>query len=94
MSSYASRRCARRSSGRYELLTPRTSSSSSGDSRCFAGGCTLEAAEEVAEADLDALQSLVERSLAPFTNERYWMLETIREYGAERASSGRAKWTR
>jgi predicted ATPase/class 3 adenylate cyclase len=49
----------------------------------FAGGCTLAAAEEVAEADLDALQSLVEKSLLRFTNERYWMLETIREFAAE-----------
>ena len=30
----------------------------------FAGGCTLEAAEEVGDADLDTLQSLVEKSLA------------------------------
>ena len=29
----------------------------------FAGGCTLEAAEEVCDADLDTLQSLVEKSL-------------------------------
>jgi predicted ATPase len=50
----------------------------------FEGGCTLDAAEEVAEADLDLLQSLVEKSLVRFTNERYWMLETIREYAAER----------
>ena len=50
----------------------------------FAGGCTLEAAEEVSDADLDTLQSLVEKSLLRFTNERYWMLETIREYAGER----------
>ena len=50
----------------------------------FAGGCTLDAAEEVAGADLDTLQSLVEKSLLRFTNERYWMLETIREYAADR----------
>jgi predicted ATPase/class 3 adenylate cyclase len=50
----------------------------------FAGGCTLEAAEEVADADLDTLQSLVEKSLLRFTDERYWMLETIREYARER----------
>ena len=50
----------------------------------FAGGCTLEAAEEVCDADLDTLQSLVEKSLLRFTDERYWMLETIREYAAER----------
>jgi predicted ATPase len=50
----------------------------------FAGGCTLEAAEEVAKADLNSLQSLVEKSLLRFSNERYWMLETMREYAAER----------
>jgi predicted ATPase/class 3 adenylate cyclase len=49
----------------------------------FAGGCTLGAAEEVVDADLDTLQSLVEKSLLRFSNERYWMLETIREYSAE-----------
>jgi predicted ATPase len=54
----------------------------------FAGGCTLEAAEDVAGADLDTLQSLVEKSLLRFTpseaGSRYWMLETIREYAGER----------
>jgi predicted ATPase len=56
----------------------------------FAGGCTLEAAEEVAGADLDTLQSLVEKSLLRFTNRRYWMLETIREFATERlAGTGR-----
>ena len=50
----------------------------------FAGGCTLEAAEHVAAADLDALQSLVERSLLRFTDERYWMLETIRDFAGEK----------
>jgi predicted ATPase len=55
----------------------------------FAGGCTLAAAEEIINADLDTLQSLVEKSLIRFSNERYWMLETIREYAAERlAASG------
>jgi len=67
----------------YELLTP-------GEQRLFArlaifsGGCTLEAAEKVAEADLDTLQSLVDKSLVRHTDERYWMLETIREFAAER----------
>ena len=50
----------------------------------FRGGCTLEAAEEVAGATLDQLQSLVEKSLLRHTNERFWMLETIREYALER----------
>ncbi len=50
----------------------------------FAGGCSLNAAEEVAGADLDTLQSLVDKSLVRHTEERFWMLETIREYAAER----------
>ena len=49
----------------------------------FAGGCTLEAAEEVCGADPDILQSLVEKSLLRFSNERYSMLETIREYALD-----------
>jgi predicted ATPase len=49
----------------------------------FRGGCTLEAAEQVADADLDTLQSLVDKSLLRHTNERFWMLETIREYARE-----------
>jgi predicted ATPase/class 3 adenylate cyclase len=47
-------------------------------------GCTLESAEKVAGADLDTLQSLVEKSLLRRTGERFWMLETILEYAAER----------
>jgi predicted ATPase len=50
----------------------------------FAGGCALVAAEEVCGADVRTLQSLVEKSLLRFTNERYWLLETIREYARER----------
>ncbi|HSG12830.1 MAG TPA: hypothetical protein VLA22_03080, partial [Gaiellaceae bacterium] len=58
----------------------------------FAGGCTLEAAEEVAGADLDTLQSLIEKSLLRFSDERYWMLETVREYASETlAESGTAE---
>ena len=49
----------------------------------FRGGCTLEAAEEVADANLDVLQSLVDKSLIRHSQERFWMLETIREYAAE-----------
>ena len=62
----ASRPCGRRSSGATTCSPPRSSSSSPA-SRVFAGGCTLEAAEEVAGADLDTLQSLVEKSLLRFT---------------------------
>jgi len=50
----------------------------------FSGGCTLETAEKVADADLDRLQSLVEKSLLRHRDDRFWMLETIREYAAER----------
>jgi predicted ATPase len=67
----------------YDLLTPE-------EQRLFArmsvfrGGCTLEAAEDVADADLDTIQSLVDKSLLRHSEERFWMLETIREYAAER----------
>jgi predicted ATPase len=54
----------------------------------FRGGCTFEAAEEVADADLDTLQSLVDKSLLRHSNERFWMLETIREYALERVDAG------
>ena len=50
----------------------------------FPGGCVLEGATEVAEADVDTLQSLVDKNLVRRTNGRFWMLETIREYAAER----------
>ena len=50
----------------------------------FAGGCTLDAAEAVADADLRTIQSLVEKSLLRRTSDRFWMLETIREYAVER----------
>ena len=49
----------------------------------FAGGFTLDAAEQVAGADVDALQSLVEKSLVRFGSERYSLLETIREFALE-----------
>ena len=50
----------------------------------FRGGWTLEAAEQIAGADLDLLQSLVDKSLVRHRDERFSMLETIREYAAER----------
>jgi predicted ATPase/class 3 adenylate cyclase len=49
----------------------------------FRGGCALEAAEQVVDANLDALQSLVDKSLVRYSQERFWMLETIREYADE-----------
>ena len=50
----------------------------------FAGGATFEAAETVCEAELDTLASLVDKSLVRQTDDRFWMLETIREYANER----------
>jgi predicted ATPase len=49
----------------------------------FRGGCTLDAAEAVADAEIDTVESLVDKSLLRHTGERYWMLETIREFAAE-----------
>jgi predicted ATPase len=51
----------------------------------FAGGFDLEAAEDVSGADLDTLGSLLDKSLLRQTADgRFFMLETIREYAAER----------
>jgi predicted ATPase len=50
----------------------------------FAGGCTLDAAATVCGADVDTLQSLVDKSLVRHTAGRYWMLATVREYANER----------
>ena len=50
----------------------------------FHGGCSLEAAEDVADAAIDILQSLVDKSLLRHAEDRYGMLETIREYALER----------
>jgi len=54
----------------------------------FAGGCTYEAEEEIAGADPDTLQSLLDKSLLRKLDSkigpRYWMLETIREYASEK----------
>jgi predicted ATPase/class 3 adenylate cyclase len=54
----------------------------------FSGGCTYEAGEDIAGADPDNLQSLLDKSLLRKRDSkvgpRYWMLETIREYGNER----------
>ena len=54
----------------------------------FRGGCTLETAELVCGADVDVLASLLDKSLVRrrtdrLGEERFWMLETIREYASE-----------
>jgi predicted ATPase/class 3 adenylate cyclase len=61
----------------------------------FRGGCTLETAEIVCDADLGTLASLLDKSLlrrrtGRLGEERYWLLETIREFALERLrESGR-----
>jgi predicted ATPase len=54
----------------------------------FAGGCTFGTAEAVVDADPDTLQSLLDKSLLRRRDAelepRYWMLETIRSYAAEK----------
>ncbi len=62
----------------------------------FVGGCTYEAAEQVAGADPDTLQSLLDKSLLRKRDAaygpRYWMLETIREFAVEQLDqSGEAE---
>lgn len=51
----------------------------------YAGSFDLVAAEDMSDADLDALQSLVDKSLLRHTEAgRFFMLEMIREYALER----------
>src|SRR5215207_1802790 len=49
----------------------------------FAGGATVEAAEEVTGADLAVLEGLVEKSLLRRESDRLMMLETVRAYARE-----------
>jgi predicted ATPase/DNA-binding SARP family transcriptional activator len=49
----------------------------------FAGGCTPEAAEQVAGATAAALQTIVDTSLLNASNERYSLLETIRRFARQ-----------
>ena len=55
----------------------------------FAGGATLPAVEAVADGDADTLQALLDKALVQRRDEagepRFWMLESIREFAAERA---------
>ena len=66
----------------YELLLP-AEQATFAQLAVFAGGFTLEAAEEICGADIDAIASLVDKSLLRRTSDRYWMLQTIREYARE-----------
>jgi predicted ATPase/class 3 adenylate cyclase len=49
----------------------------------FTGGSTLEAAEQVCQADLDTIAALIDKSLLRREGDRYFMLETIGEYALE-----------
>ena len=67
----------------YDLLSPDEQRLFAGLA-AFAGGCTLAAAETVCAADLDRLQSLVDKSLVRRSGDRFWMLETIHEFARDR----------
>jgi predicted ATPase len=55
----------------------------------FGGSFSIEAAEAIVEADLDALASLVDKSLLRETGQgRFFMLETLKEFAAERLQAG------
>jgi predicted ATPase len=68
----------------YELLEP-DEQQLFGRLAAFAGSFSLDAAEVVCEAELDILESLVEKSLIRrWGGSRLGMLDTIREYALER----------
>jgi predicted ATPase/DNA-binding SARP family transcriptional activator len=68
----------------------------------FIGSFELEAAERICDADLDTLQSLIDKSLLrPAENGRFFLLETTRAYALERFDAsderddirtGHARW--
>jgi predicted ATPase/class 3 adenylate cyclase len=67
----------------YELLEPEERRLLAALS-VFRGGWTLDAAERACDADLDILESLVDKSLVRrWESGRFGMLETIREYADE-----------
>jgi hypothetical protein len=67
----------------HDLLAP-TSNACSRGSASSPAAAPSRRRKAVADADLDTLQSLVEKSLARHTGDRFWMLETIREFAVER----------
>jgi predicted ATPase/DNA-binding SARP family transcriptional activator len=50
----------------------------------FAGGYTFDAAEAVCDAKLYTIESLIDKNLVRREDDRFTMLETIREYARER----------
>ena len=69
------------SPGRYQLFTPDEQATLS---RVAVFAVAVRSGRRGrAQADLDAVQSLVDKSLLRVTPGRYWLLETIREYALE-----------
>ena len=81
--SRASRHCGRRSRGATSSSLTRRSGSSPG-CRSSSAAARSTRPTSVCGAELDALQSLVDKSLVRFADGRFWMLETIREFALER----------
>ena len=66
----------------YDLLEPREQQLFA-RLAVFAGGCTLDAAEAVCDAELDSLSALLDSSLLRRMQTRFRMLDTVREYALE-----------
>jgi predicted ATPase len=63
----------------YDLLTP-TERRVFASLAIFVGGCTLDAASAVCDADIDVLGSLIDKQLVRRRSSRYLMLETTRSF--------------
>ena len=86
--------CARRSSGATTCSTTMPDDCSP-PYRCSPAASPSTGAEEVCDADLDVLSSLVDSSLLkPIAEDRLLMLETIREYARERLDAAGRKQLR
>lgn len=86
MSIRASRRFARRSPGR-TICSTCPSVELFAALAVFTGGATIDAVEDVCNADLDVLTSLFDKSLVRRTGARVWMLETVREFASEQLAA-------
>ncbi len=56
----------------------------------FAGGCTLDAAEQVCQTTLEILAALVDHNLLRRRDDRYVMLATVRAFAVERLEAADA----